>query len=90
MIATLFGAPPGEDNRVYELHCWIAIYPDGREGIMSADMDLAMGVRRHAPLLSSKREVTERLGEIARLAQEKSVAAGQPVKIVLRSFVAIN
>lgn len=55
---------PDADTRITELHCWIAIYPNGGEGIVSTDIELAWGVR-HTPLMSGRRDLAEKLGEIA-------------------------
>jgi hypothetical protein len=79
--------PPAPGQRVTQLFAWIAIHPDGGEGIMSTDMPLGDLGMRHMPLITSKREVAEKMRPIAeQTASQASTAAGAPVAIVLRSF----
>lgn len=64
--------PPPPSQRIRELHCWIAVYADGSQGILSADMAMDFGTR-HTPLISSKREVAESLEPMARRAQRAAM-----------------
>lgn len=79
-------APPPPEQRITELHVWIAIYPDGSEGIVSADLPLSFGTR-HSPLLSSKRKVAESLGRLAREVQRAAMHQAQRiVRVELRTY----
>jgi hypothetical protein len=52
---------PTPGQRVTELHCWIATYADGSEGIIAANAgELGM-----TPLLSSRRATAERMATLA-------------------------
>jgi hypothetical protein len=79
-------APPAASQRVRALHAWIAIYPDGSEGIMSADMTFD-GQRRHMPLLSSQRATAESLRPIAERVRDEALRqAHRDIRIELRRF----
>ena len=61
--AILSDQTPGQFIR--ELHCWIATYTDGTEGIIAGSLE---GISL-LPLMSSRRDVAERLEPMARRAQ---------------------
>jgi hypothetical protein len=78
----LIGAAP--DQRITELHAWIATHENGGEGVMSADLPLG-----HMPLVTGKHETAEKLGAFARMVQRKAAEMGAPVTIELRTFRAV-
>lgn len=55
--------PTPADQRITELHVWVALNEDGSEGILSADM-MVEGKKRHMPLVSSKRHLAEAMQPI--------------------------
>lgn len=82
----LVNQPPADTDRIHELHCWVAITRDGGEGILSADFDTALG-KRHMPLISSQREIVERMKDRAITAQTLAAQAGQFIEIELRTYL---
>lgn len=80
--------PPPADQRVTELHVWIATHPDTGEGIASADIDFGGDIgSRHTPLMSSKRKIAERMQVIVDdLRQQALVQAGARVTFRLVTF----
>jgi hypothetical protein len=87
-LDTLLDIPPPPTQRVQQLFVWITIDPEtGAEGIMSHTMPMEDGMVRHLPLMSSKREVAEKLRPIAeRIASLASSERGRPIACVLRTF----
>lgn len=81
-------APPPADQRVTEMHVWIATHPDGAEGIASADVDFGPGFGlRHMPLMSSQRGTAEKMHVWAEeLRQQALVQAGKRVTLRLVTF----
>jgi hypothetical protein len=78
--------PPEPDQRVIEIHAWIATHADGSEGIVSADIPMPMGMR-HSPLLSSKRTVAEKLEPLARKIRQQAMhQANRVVSMKLITF----
>jgi hypothetical protein len=77
--------PPGE-QRITELHLWVATYPDGGEGVVSADIPIPDIGSRHMPLMSSKRAVAERLKPYAESAQQAAAGAGRIVSLQLVTY----
>lgn len=50
------------DQRITELHAWVATHPGGEEGLISGDVPMPGTIRpRHMPLMSSKRHLAEAL-----------------------------
>lgn len=82
----IFDQTVPKDQRITELHVWIAINEDGSEGILSADIPFPGGMTRHCPLLNSKRDVAERLRDQAEMMQKLAELSGTPLKIELRTF----
>jgi hypothetical protein len=79
--------PPPAAQRINQLHCWIATYPNGSEGIISADMPMPGYGIRHMPLMASKREVAEGLAGLARRAQRAAMhKTDRMIRIRLCSF----
>lgn len=77
-----------EENPIREIYVWIGVHTDGREAMLSADLPFAFG-KRHAPLMSSRRETAEMMGRIARQIQRAAMhRAARFVKIELRTFKA--
>ena len=81
---------PDREQRVDVLYAWIGIHADGGEGILSTDLPtpwLPGGPRRHMPLVTSKRQVAEICGLVAREIQLASMhQADRFVRIELREF----
>lgn len=75
--------PP--DKRINELHVWISIDANGGEGMLSADLPLPFGTR-HTPLMSSKREIAERMRPIAEHLQRTATTDARRIEIELRTF----
>src|SRR3954470_19950123 len=74
---------PTPGQMIRELHCWIATYPDGTEGIMAHGTE-GYGVM---PLVSSDRSLAERLERAARdTALQVNRQTGHTVTIRLATF----
>ena len=70
---------PPEAGPVRTVHIWIGVRTDGREAMLSADIG-----ERHMPLMSSRRELAEALGPLARrLTMHR---ADRLIRVELRSF----
>lgn len=80
--------PPPADQRVTELHVWIATHPDTGEGIASADVDFGPEFgARHMPLMSSKRKIAEGLKPFAeQVRQQALIQSGKRVTMRLVTF----
>jgi hypothetical protein len=77
---------PPEPNPVREIHVWIGVHADGREAMLSADMPMAFGTR-HTPLMSSRRDLAEKLQPLARRIQREAMhRADRFIRIELRTF----
>lgn len=77
---------PPEANPILSIHVWIGIHADGQEAMLSADMPMAFGTR-HSPLMSSRRDLAEALGVLARKIQREAMhRADRFVRIELRTF----
>jgi hypothetical protein len=77
--------PPGE-QRITELHLWVATHPDGGEGIVSADVPIPGIGSRHIPLMSSRRELAEKMKPFAEHAQQAAAKAGKPVSLRIVTY----
>jgi len=85
MSPVLLDIPP-EKAPILEVFIWIGIHADGREAMLSGDFDLPLG-RRHMPLISSRRELAEKMGDMARQIQQTMMhQADRVIRIELRTF----
>jgi len=84
---TMLDIPPPPDQRIRHLYVWITVDSlDQSEGIMSYDMPFQFGTR-HAPLMSSKRDVAENLRPVAEhVAAMATEERGHTIAAVLRTF----
>jgi hypothetical protein len=82
MDAKLVYSEPTPGQRITELHCWVATYQDGSEGIIAGGLE-GLGM---TPLLSSRRETAEKLEAKAREAMQ--LTKGQVVSVRLVTFKA--
>ncbi len=83
----VYGEAPTAEQRIAVLYVWVGVHADGGEGILSADLPLIGGVRRHAPLMSSKRDVAEQLRPVACQVQRDAMHLNDRfVRIELREF----
>lgn len=81
-----FRDDPAAGQRIETLWAWVAIHADGREGVWSADMETPIGPR-HMPLVTSKRDVAERLAAVVLQLQRAALAeTGKPIHAELREF----
>jgi hypothetical protein len=81
--ARLIASDPTPGQFIRELHCWIATYPDGTEGIMASGFE-GLGMM---PLFSSRRATAEMLEPSARRIQQTAMhQANQIVSIRLVTF----
>jgi hypothetical protein len=64
----LIASEPTPGQIIRELHCWIATYSDGSEGIVAHGLE-GIGL---TVLLSSRRETAEAMETLARKAQDLS------------------
>lgn len=88
MDPLLIGKPPAANKRVDELHIWIAIQPDGGEGIMATDLPYGLpGHIRHLPLMSSNRDTAEAMSDVAHQVQAHAAQQGQFITIQLRTYI---
>lgn len=75
-------APP-PDQRIRQLHAWIATFPDNSEGIIAGGFQ-GLGM---APLVSSSRDIAEKMEPMAiRARQANLVGAGRIVSVRLVTF----
>lgn len=80
---------PPEAGPVNELHVWIGIRTGGREAMLSADFPM-LADKRHAPLMSSRRALAEKLGVLAHEIQRQTMQSPDPiVRVELRTFRAV-
>jgi hypothetical protein len=77
---------PPPEQRVAMLYAWVAIYPNGSEGIISGIVP-TIGA---TPLISSQSRSALRLESAARRCQDLSAQRGEPIRIELRAFQAIG
>lgn len=73
------------EEPITQLYVWIAVYPDGSEGMLSRDMPTPWG-KRHMPLFTSKLDVAQKMQRIAELIQTEAEAQGEKFDIVMRAF----
>lgn len=71
----LIGGEPTPGQRITDLHCWIATYADGTEGIVAAGLE-GLGI---TTLLSSRRAAAERLEPIAKAGLRESMHFAHPI-----------
>lgn len=67
-MTELVASEPTPGQRITELHCWIAIYADGTEGIIAGGLP-GIGM---TPLVTSRRHAAEQLEAVARNAMRLS------------------
>jgi|HubBroStandDraft_4_1064222.scaffolds.fasta_scaffold59061_5 hypothetical protein len=83
----LIFSEPTPGQFITELHCWIATYPDGTEGIIAYGID-QIGT---TPLISSHRDIAEKLEPLARHAQSISLTqATRAISIRLVTFTSTD
>jgi hypothetical protein len=83
----VYGEAPTAEQRIAVLYVWARVHADGGEGILSADLPLIGSTIRHAPLMSSKRDVAEQLRPVARQVQRDAMHLNDRfVRIELREF----
>jgi len=74
-MTTLVHSEPTPGQRIVNLHCWVATYQDGSEGIIAGGLpDMGM-----TPLVTSRRHVAEGMEAIARQVQRLSQQTPHPV-----------
>jgi hypothetical protein len=73
---------PTAGQHITEVHCWIATYADGTEGIMAAGL-AGIGM---STLMSSKRKLAEAMGAVARNLQQASLSTPNPISVRLVTF----
>lgn len=77
---------PPEQGGIHEVFIWIGIHAAGREAMMSADMPTPFGIR-HMALMTSRRDLAEKLEPTARRIQREAMhTAGRIISIELRTF----
>jgi hypothetical protein len=87
MTDAIYGEAPTAEQRIAVLYVWVGVHADGGEGILSADLPLIGSTIRHAPLMSSKRDVAEQLRPLARQVPRASMhLSDRFVRIELREF----
>jgi len=69
----------GPGGRIDEIWAWIAIHPDGDEGIVAHGLVRADGTEVYAPLVGADQE---RIESYRGLAMEISERVGVPVRLV--------
>ena len=74
-MPTLVHSEPTPGQHITELHCWVATYRDGTEGIVASGMSM-LGM---TPLLSSRRDTAERLEALAHDVMRLSQQTDHPV-----------
>lgn len=78
---------PTPGQRITQLHCWVATYADGSEGIVAGGVE-GIGM---TPLMSSRRHVAVALGPVARRAvRTVQQQAGHATKIRLVTFRSVE
>lgn len=79
---------PPEPERLREVFVWVGIHADGREGMMSADLRTAIGIR-HMPLMSSRRGLAEQFMPLAMKIRRKSLHGNNRIiRVEMRRFLA--
>lgn len=80
--------PTPSDQHITSLHVWIALNPDGSEGIFSVDIPLPHGLGvRHTPLMSSYLETAKKMARMVDLLiPQIKEATGETVTPKLVSF----
>jgi hypothetical protein len=83
MDAKLVASEPTPGQQITELHCWIATYADGTEGIVAGGLE-GLGM---TTLMSSRRDQAEKMQPFAREAQRLTMhTAKRVVRIRLVTF----
>jgi hypothetical protein len=72
----LIASEPTPGQMIHELHCWIATYSDGTEGIIAGGFE-GIGM---TPLLSSRRTQAEAMEPMARQAQ--LLTKNEPIRVL--------
>jgi hypothetical protein len=71
----LISSEPTPGQRIDQLHCWIATYRDGSEGIIAGGLQ-GLGM---TALLSSRRHVAESMESVAEKSRALSLDTRNPV-----------
>lgn len=69
MNVKIVSSDPTPGQIIRELHCWIATYSDGTEGIIASGLE-GLGM---TPLISSRRDKAEALEVVARRIQRAAM-----------------
>ena len=76
MTSKLIASAPTPGQMITELHCWIATYSDGTEGIIGGNIGHGSGMM---PMMSSRRATAAMLKPLAKHAQALSLDTKNPV-----------
>lgn len=87
ILTKQYGNPPDPGKRIEMLYLWIAIHPNGAEGIIAADLEVMPGEIRHTPLMNSRRDSAEAMRPIA---TSLGAASDPPVRVELRAFARVD
>ena len=81
------GCEPTPGQRITEIHCWIATYPDRSEGIIASSMP-GLGL---TPLMSSRRDVALGMAPLAEMvAKAAAQQTGHETLVRLVTFRAVD
>jgi hypothetical protein len=76
---------PGQ--QITELFVWVAINPDGSEGICSADIEIPGHGSRHMPMMTSQRRLLPSIKSLKERLAEMADDQGLGLRYELRRFI---